>query len=68
MNQIDQRNQMMKVFVTVVCAVTIWACLTAGVFAAGSSPLELHPSTAVPGATLTIGGDSAHFDPCRSIA
>ncbi len=56
---------MMKVFVTVVCAMTIWAGLAAGVFAAGSSPLELHPSTAVPGATLTIGGKG--FGAFRSV-
>ena len=55
----------MNVFVSVVCTVTLWAGLTAGVVAAAPSPLELHPSTAVPGATLTIGGKG--FGAFRSV-
>jgi hypothetical protein len=46
----------MNAFVTGVCAMMLWAGLSAGVVAAAPPPLELHPSTAVPGATLTIGG------------
>ena len=52
----NQTNQMMNAFVTSVCAMTVWAGLSAGVVAAAPSLLELHPSTAVPGATITIGG------------
>jgi hypothetical protein len=46
----------MNVFVTGVSAMTLWASLSAGVFAATPFALELHPSTAVPGATVSIGG------------
>ena len=42
--------------VTGVGAMTLWASLSAAAFAAIPSALELHPSTAVPGATLSIGG------------
>ncbi len=56
---------MMNAFVTGVCAVTLWAGLSAGVVAAAPSPLELHPSTAVPGATITIGGKG--FGTFRSV-
>src|SRR5688572_30791901 len=52
----NQTNQMMNAFVTSVCAMTVWAGLSAGVVAAAPSPIELHPSMAVPGATITIGG------------
>ena len=46
----------MNVFVTGVCVMALWTGLSAGVVAAAPSPVELHPSTAVPGATLSIGG------------
>ena len=47
---------MMNAFVIPMCAMALCAGLSAGVVAAATSPLELHPSTAVPGATITIGG------------
>ncbi|OAI45196.1 hypothetical protein AYO43_01975 [Nitrospira sp. SCGC AG-212-E16] len=47
------------------CVMTLWAGLSAGVVAAAPSPLELHPSTAVPGATITIGGKG--FGAFRSV-
>jgi hypothetical protein len=43
----------------------LWASLSAGVFAATSTPIELHPSTAVAGATLSIGGKG--FGSFRSV-
>ncbi len=46
----------MKVFVTGLSTITLWAGLTIAGFAATPSALELHPSTAVPGSTVTIGG------------
>jgi len=46
----------MSAFVTGVSTMTLWASLSAGVFAATPSAFELHPSTAVPGATVSIGG------------
>ncbi|MGH7217308.1 MAG: IPT/TIG domain-containing protein [Nitrospiraceae bacterium] len=46
----------MKVFVTGLSTITLWASLTIAGFAATPPALELHPSTAVPGATVTIGG------------
>jgi hypothetical protein len=55
-NQINKTNQMMKVFVTGLSTITLWAGLTIAGFAATPSALELHPATAVPGATVTIGG------------
>jgi hypothetical protein len=58
-------NQFMKAFVTGVCMVTLWAGLSAGVSAATPSVLELHPSTTVPGATLSIGGKG--FGTFRSV-
>ena len=42
--------------VTSVSTMTLWASLSAVAFAATPSALELYPSTAVPGATLSIGG------------
>ncbi len=45
----------MRAFVTGLSTITLWANLTVGVFA-GTPLLELHPSTAVSGATLSIGG------------
>jgi hypothetical protein len=64
-NQINITNQMMKVFVTGLSTITLWASLTIAGFAASPSPLELHPSTAVPGATVTIGGKG--FGAFRSV-
>ncbi|HZC80756.1 MAG TPA: IPT/TIG domain-containing protein, partial [Nitrospiraceae bacterium] len=55
----------MKACVTGVCMVTLWAGLSAGVSAATPSVLELHPSTTVPGATLSIGGKG--FGTFRSV-
>jgi IPT/TIG domain len=46
----------MNVFVTGLSAMTLWAGLTVAVFAATPSALELYPSTAVSGATLSISG------------
>jgi hypothetical protein len=46
----------MRAFVTGLSTITLWVGLTVGVFAATPSRLELHPSTAVSGATLSIGG------------
>jgi len=56
---------MMKAFVTGVGTLTLWAGLSAGVLAAAPPPLELHPSTAVPGGTLSIGGKG--FGAFRSV-
>ena len=58
-------NQMMNAFVTGVGTLTLWACLTVAAFAATSSVFELHPSTAVAGATLSIGGKG--FGAFRSV-
>ena len=44
---------------------TLWVFLSTGVFAAAPSVLELHPSTAVPGATVSIGGKG--FGAFRSV-
>ena len=49
-------NQMMNAFVTGVSTMALWASLSAVVLAATPSVLELHPATAVPGATVSIGG------------
>jgi hypothetical protein len=46
----------MNVFVTGLSAMTLWASLTVAAVAATPSAIELHPSTAVSGATLSIGG------------
>jgi len=58
-------NQFMNVFVAGLWTMTLWAGLSAGVSAAAPSVLELHPSTAVPGATLSIGGKG--FGTFRSV-
>ena len=55
----------MSAFVTGVSTMTLWASLSAGVFAATPSAFELHPSTAVPGATVSIGGK--RFPAFRSV-
>ena len=52
----NQMNQIMNVFVTGVGTLTLWVGLTVAAFAATPSALELHPATAVAGATLSIGG------------
>ena len=46
----------MRAFVTGLSTITLWTSLTVAVFAATPSALELQPSTAVPGATVSIGG------------
>ena len=46
----------MHAFITGLSTIVLWASLTVAVFAATPSALELHPSTAVSGATLSIGG------------
>jgi len=55
----------MNLFVTGMSTMTLWACVSVAVFAADPSALELHPSTAVPGATLSIGGKG--FGAFRSV-
>ena len=55
----------MNAFVTGLSTITLWASLSAGVFAFTPSGLELHPSTAVPGATVSIGGKG--FGAFRSV-
>ncbi len=55
----------MNAFVAGVSAMMLWAGLSTGVFAAAPSALELHPATAVPGATLSIGGKG--FGAFRSV-
>jgi len=55
----------MSAFVIGVSTITLWASLSAGVFAATPSAFELHPSTAVPGATVSIGGK--RFPAFRSV-
>ena len=64
-NRISKTNQMMNAFVTAVGTLTLWASLSIAVFAATPSVLELHPSTAVAGATLSIGGKG--FGAFRSV-
>ncbi len=64
-NRINKTNQMMNAFVTAVGTLTLWASLSIAVFAATPSMLELHPSTAVAGATLSIGGKG--FGAFRSV-
>jgi hypothetical protein len=59
------RGLFMNAFVIGVSTMTLWASLSAGVFAATPSAFELHPSTAVPGATVSIGGK--RFPAFRSV-
>jgi len=61
----SDRGLFMNAFVTGVSTMTLWASLSAGVFAATPSAFELHPSTAVPGATVSIGGK--RFPAFRSV-
>ena len=56
---------MMNAFVTGVGTLALWAGLTVAAFAATPSVFELHPSTAVAGATLSIGGKG--FGAFRSV-
>ena len=71
MNQSNQaaclpdRDLFMKTLVTGLGTLTLWAGLAVAVFAATPSALELHPSTAVPGATVSIGGKG--FGAFRSV-
>ena len=58
-------NQSMNVFITGVSAMALWVGLTAGVCAATPPVIELHPATAVPGATVAIGGKG--FGAFRSV-
>ena len=53
---LPDKSLFMNAFVTGVSTMVLWASLSAGVFAATPSAFELYPSTAVPGATLSIGG------------
>ncbi|HJS67363.1 MAG TPA: IPT/TIG domain-containing protein, partial [Nitrospiraceae bacterium] len=53
---LPDKDQYMRAFVTGLSTITLWTSLTVGVFAATPSALELQPSTAVPGATVSIGG------------
>src|SRR5262245_32122363 len=50
------RGLLMNLFVVGVSTLTLWISLSTGVFAATPSPLEVHPSSTVPGATISIGG------------
>src|SRR5262245_28884045 len=58
-------NRFMNLFVTGVATMTLWAGLTVGPGLAAQSKLELHPATAVPGATVAIGGKG--FGTFRSV-
>ena len=58
-------NQSMNVFITGVSAIALWVGLTAGVCAATPPVIDLHPATAVPGATVAIGGKG--FGAFRSV-
>jgi len=46
----------MNMFVTGLSTIVLWASLTVAVVAATPSAIELHPSTAVPGATVSVAG------------
>jgi hypothetical protein len=59
------RDLLMNAFVTGLSTMILWASLTVAVFAAAPSALELHPSTVVPGATVSIGGKG--FGAFRSV-
>jgi IPT/TIG domain len=59
-------NQKMNMLVTCLSTMVFWISLSTGVFAATPSSLELHPSTAVPGATVSIGGGKG-FGAFRSV-
>ncbi len=55
----------MHAFVTGLSTIVLWASLTVAVGAATPSAIELHPSTAVSGATVSIGGKG--FGTFRSV-
>ncbi|TKB88822.1 MAG: hypothetical protein E8D41_14480 [Nitrospira sp.] len=55
----------MNVFVIGLSTITLWASLTVAVGAATPSEVELHPSTAVPGATVSVAGKG--FGTFRSV-
>lgn len=58
-------NQLIKVFGAGVATMTLWAGLSVGLCVAAPSAPELHPATAVPGATVAIGGQG--FGTFRSV-
>jgi hypothetical protein len=55
----------MNMFVTGLSTIVLWASLTVAVVAATPSAIELHPSTAVPGATVSVAGKG--FGTFRSV-
>jgi hypothetical protein len=55
----------MNMFVTGLSTIVLWASLTVSVVAATPSVIELHPSTAVPGATVSVAGKG--FGTFRSV-
>ena len=55
----------MNMFVTGLSTIVLWASLTVSVVAATPSAIELHPSTAVPGATVSVAGKG--FGTFRSV-
>jgi len=58
-------NQLIKVFGAGVATMTLWAGLSVGLCVGAPSAPELHPATAVPGATVAIGGKG--FGTFRSV-
>jgi len=58
-------NRFIHVFVTGVATMTLWASLAVGPCEAAPSAPELYPATAVPGATVAIGGKG--FGTFRSV-
>ena len=64
-NQINQMNRLMNAFAIGMCTMMLWVGLNVGVSAAVPSGVELQPSTAVPGATVSIGGKG--FGTFRSV-
>jgi hypothetical protein len=62
---LPHRGLFMNAIVTGMCTMTLWACLSVGVCAAAAPAVELHPSMAVPGATVSIGGKG--FGTFRSV-
>ena len=56
----------MNVFVTGLSTIGLWASLTVAVGAATPSAIELHPSTAVPGATVSIGWEGVRYISIRA--
>jgi hypothetical protein len=58
-------NQLIKVFGAGMVTMTLWVGLSVGLCVAAPSAPELHPATAVPGATVAIGGKG--FGTFRSV-